>query len=75
MAGSNSSIGSGAKGVTVALNTWYTVKFSVVGSTLTLFVDGTQVLSVTDTAITSGGIAVGTVNASAEFDDVKVTAP
>jgi hypothetical protein len=73
--GSNSSISTGAKGITVAENTWYTVKLAVIGSTITLYVDGAQILTTTDTDIAAGGVAVGTTNATAEFDDVKVTVP
>jgi hypothetical protein len=75
--GSNSSISTGAKGITVTPNTWYSVKLSVIGSTINLYIDGSPmpVLTTTDTDIAAGGIAVGTTNATAEFDDVKVTVP
>lgn len=80
--GNNSSISTGLKGLTVSENTWYTVRFSAIGSTLTLNVDtvppqpaAVPPLTATDTDIASGGIAVGTTNATAEFDDVKVTVP
>jgi hypothetical protein len=72
--GNNTSITSAAS-VDVVPNTWYTVKLEVVGSSIKAYLDGTQVLSATDADVTSGGIALGTKNATAVFDDVKVTAP
>jgi len=54
---------------------WHDIRLEVVGTTLTAFVDGNQELSATDASIASGGVAVGTLNATAEFDDVRVTAP
>jgi hypothetical protein len=63
----------------VTLNTWYLAKLQVVGSAITgtLSLNGAQVGVATDTdaSITSGGIELGTTNAVAEFDDVKVSAP
>jgi hypothetical protein len=72
--GSNSTLGSAFDGP-VAPNTWYTVKLEVVGSTLRAYLDGALKGMVTDTSVTSGGIAVGATNATAEFDDVRVTGP
>jgi hypothetical protein len=73
-AGSNTSISSSAP-TAIAVNTWYVVKLEVIGSTLKAYLDGTLVLTVTDTdsVIDRGGIALGTKNATAMFDDVKVT--
>jgi hypothetical protein len=73
-AGNNISITSGAPTPAV-LNTWYTIKLEVIGYSLKAYVDGTPVLVATDADIASGGVAVGTSNASAEFDDVRVTLP
>ena len=73
-AGNNTSISSGAT-TKVSLNTWYAIKLAVIGSTLTAYLDGVQVLTATDSDIAAGGVAVGTKNATAEFDDVRVTAP
>lgn len=72
--GSSTSVSSQAD-ATIAAGTWYTVRLTVKGSTLTADLDGKQVLTVNDPDIPSGGIAVGTKNATAEFDDVKVTTP
>jgi pectate lyase len=57
------------------LATWYTVKLEIKGSTLNAYLDGGLMDTATDTSLTSGAIGVGIVNGSAQFDDVKVTAP
>ena len=54
---------------------WYDIRFVARGSTLTGYVNGMQVTTVTDSSITSGAIGVGTRNTSARFDDVVVTVP
>jgi len=54
---------------------WHDLRLEVVGTTLTAFVDGNQELTATDGSIASGGVAVGTLNATAEFDDVRITTP
>jgi pectate lyase len=72
--GNNTSITSEAP-TPYALNTWYTIKLEVIGSSLKAYVDGIPVLVATDTEIAAGGIALGTKNATAEFDDVRVTGP
>jgi len=56
-------------------DTWYTVRFEVVGSTLKAYVDGVLKDTETDTSLTAGGIALSAVNTTVEFDDVKVTLP
>ncbi len=71
---SNMTIGS-AVAAGIATNTWYTVKFQVVGSTLSLYVDGTLRATQTDTDIPAGAFGLGTRNATAVFDDVRVTVP
>jgi len=73
--GSNSSIGSSIDGQ-FALNTWITLKLSVVGSTLTAYVNGAMLAQETDTNITSGNsVGLMVENANALFDDVFVRAP
>jgi pectate lyase len=64
-------------GGTVALGTWYRLRLVVQGSTVTGFVDGTATPSYVDAVpITNGGIAVGvSEEATAHFDDVRVTPP
>lgn len=59
----------------IVTGTWYTVRFDVIGSTLSAYVDGVLRATETDSSIAAGGIALSAVNATAEFDDVKVTQP
>jgi hypothetical protein len=59
----------------IAEGIWYTVRLEIVGSTLKAYVNGVLTDTESDTSLAAGGIAVGTVNTTAEFDDVKVTAP
>jgi len=56
-------------------NVWYTLKLEVVGTTLNGYLDDTLRVTATDASIASGGVAVGTVNRAAVFDDVRVNAP
>lgn len=56
--------------------TWYTLKLSVIGTTLTGYLDGEQLVTTTDSGVKGGGVGVGTDDsATAEFDDVTVTTP
>lgn len=59
----------------VSAGTWYTVKLSAVGNLLRVYVNGTLELTTTDNSLTTGGIALGTYQATAEFDDVVVGPP
>jgi len=64
----------------VTSGVWYTIRLRIVGSTLTMFLDGVQMLTVQDTTISPPGYAAGKIgvasyNATAEFDDVRVTSP
>jgi hypothetical protein len=54
---------------------WYTLRAEIVGSTLSASLNGAPMFSTTDSALTSGRIALCTVRASALFDNVSVTAP
>jgi hypothetical protein len=73
-----SSTGATAIGSAVAFSvvedTWYDVHFEIIGTSLKGCI-GAVCATGTDSSIASGGVAVGTVNTSARFDDVKVTAP
>lgn len=52
---------------------WYTLRFEVLGSTLTVYLDGETIGSITDADFTSAGlIGLWTRNKSFEVDDVKV---
>jgi hypothetical protein len=58
--------------ITFSLNTWYTLRLEVNGTTLRSTVNGGTALQATDTQYVAGGIGVATFNATANFDDVIV---
>jgi hypothetical protein len=58
--------------LTVNTNTTYTLKLVMSGSTLTGYVNGTQLVSVTDSTFTSGKIGFRTYKQTASFDDIVV---
>ncbi|GAA1393347.1 hypothetical protein GCM10009662_01550 [Catellatospora coxensis] len=58
---------------TVSTGTWYTLRITTSGSTVSGYVDGTLVGTATSTAISAGRIGLFTGYASARFDDVSVT--
>ena len=68
-------IGSTDTNLVIANGTWYTLALSVKGSTLAMFFNGTMLGMATDADLTNGGIAIGVVDAMADFDDVTVTVP
>ena len=74
----SSSTGATAIGSAVALTVnegqWYDVHFELVGTSLKGCV-GAVCVTGTDSSIASGSVGVGTVNTSARFDDVRLTAP
>lgn len=52
---------------------WYTLRFEVLGTNLTVYLDGENIGSVTDADFTGAGlIGLWTANKSFEIDDVKV---
>ncbi len=57
----------------VATGTWYTLRLEVFGSTLRGFVNGTQVVTATDSNFAAGRIGFIAKYAAASFDDVVVT--
>ena len=61
-----------SKTYTFNLNTWYTFKASMNGSTLALYVNGNQELSVTDTAFSTGKAGLISVFGDTRFDDFLV---
>ena len=72
----NSSITSVKAKAPAVEGTWYTLKLSVIGSTLTGYLNDTMMVTTTDASVLSGGVGVGTSDsATGEFDDVTVTAP
>jgi pectate lyase len=59
----------------IVLDTWYTVRFELIGTTLSVYLDGELIRSVTDAAFTAGKIGLWTMNKSFEIDDVRVGDP
>ena len=59
----------------ISLDTWYTVRFELNGSTLSVFLDGVLLKSVTDAEWATGKIGLYTANKSFEIDDVRVGDP
>lgn len=56
--------------------TWYTVRFEMIGSTLTVYLDGAKIKTITDTAFAARGlIGLYTANKSFQIDDVRVGDP
>jgi len=72
---SGTSLATASSSVTVTTNTWYTVKIVAKGPTITVFLNGTQVVTATDSTIPAGGVALASVNEVAEFDDVVASVP
>jgi hypothetical protein len=51
------------------------VKLTIVGNTLTAYLDGVVVAEVADLTLTQGGVGLVVDQTNAEFDDVVVTVP
>ena len=69
--GSNTALAQTA--YSVALNTWYTLKLEVTGSTLRGYVNGILQVAANDSTFAAGRIGARTEYASANFDDFVVT--
>ncbi|HZU14545.1 MAG TPA: cellulase family glycosylhydrolase [Chloroflexota bacterium] len=63
----------GAGTYNYTLNTWYTFKLTLNGTWLTASINGTQLISTSDSTFASGGISLR-LSGSGEFDNVLVTA-
>ena len=63
----------GSSTQTVSTGTWYTLRMDVTGSTITGYVNGTQVSSTSNSAYGTGRIGLQTLYAAASFDDVTVS--
>jgi hypothetical protein len=63
-----------AANLTFAEGTWYDVHLEIIGTTLKGCV-GDVCVTGSDASIASGSVGLGTVNATARFDDVRVTSP
>jgi polygalacturonase/uncharacterized protein YjdB len=61
--------------VPLSFETWYTVRFELNGSSLSVYLDGALIRTITDTSFTSGKIGLYTANRSFEIDDVRVGDP
>jgi pectate lyase len=66
--GSNITLASAARPVTIG--TWYTLRLDASGSSLNGYLNGSHVLSATDSSFASGRIGLATYYSSAAFDDV-----
>ncbi|MBN1889589.1 MAG: right-handed parallel beta-helix repeat-containing protein [Thermoflexales bacterium] len=78
MVGQGSSLGLGSsQNLGITPSTWYTAVFEVNGPYLRAYINGTAVFTVTDNSgrppLQSGQIGFGTLDSSAEFDDIVVT--
>jgi hypothetical protein len=73
--GSTNDVGTKSKSTTgaVALNTTYTLRLDMHGSTITFYVNGVMRVMATDTTLTAGGIGLIVDGGTAEFDNVVVT--
>ena len=56
----------------VSLGTWYTLRLETFGSTLRGSVNGTQVVTATDSSFSSGRVGFSTYYTAASFDDLTV---
>jgi len=72
--GVDSVLGSAVSSGIVA-GTWYALKLNIQGSTINAYLNGTQILSQTDSTCGVGSVGVASFGASFEADDVRVTAP
>ena len=67
--------------LTVTPNTWYDVRLEMVAGSTRVYVNGQQVLSSNAdlgplaSSLTAGGVAIQTLRASADFDDVFAYRP
>jgi hypothetical protein len=63
-----------AEGAGYATEQWYNVQVSVVGSQITVYLDGQPILQATDSGLTQGQVGVyGLSNGNACFDNVRVS--
>ncbi len=62
-----------SKQTTVTPGTWYKLKLNMQGTSLKVVLNGQEVLTATDSSISTGKIAVGSYYAKASFDDVTVS--
>ncbi|MFZ6031212.1 MAG: InlB B-repeat-containing protein [Chloroflexota bacterium] len=70
--GGSGSLGLGSVNAGITAGEWYTATFEVVGTTLRGYINGTPVITRTDTSLAHGAIGIGTLDTSAQFDDILV---
>jgi pectate lyase len=58
---------------TISTGTWYTLRVDVSGTSVTGFVDGTQIAAGSSSVVAAGRVSLQTFHASASFDDVAVS--
>ena len=63
----------GSRSLTVSTGTFYTLQITVSGTSITGFVNGTQVASGTSSTFGSGTVGFATFHATASFDDLLVS--
>ncbi|HWM93884.1 MAG TPA: family 16 glycoside hydrolase [Thermoanaerobaculia bacterium] len=59
----------------ITVNVFHTLELTFSGSQITVTYDGTEVISITDTAIAAGAVALDVSNKVIDFDDVVVASP
>jgi hypothetical protein len=65
----------GSAPVTVAPNSWYSLRLEAVGSQLRAYVNGRQVLEATDSQPSNGRVGLVTFRTAADYDDIRAVAP
>jgi pectate lyase len=74
--GSSTDIVTDLEEVEAGMGTWHTLSLTLAGADVTLELDGSVLGTATDSAaLGAGGIALGTRDCVAAFDDVNVTVP
>ncbi|MBN1889590.1 MAG: hypothetical protein JW850_16460 [Thermoflexales bacterium] len=74
--GSSSGRTLGSASDLITVGTWYTAEFELYGNTLRALIDGTPVITATDTsdeAFSAGTVGLSVIRAQGLFDDVVVT--
>ncbi len=59
----------------ITAEVWHELELTFEGSQITVSYDGTEAISITDTALAAGAIALDVSNKQIDFDDILVTAP
>jgi len=70
--GNASLIASGGELGAAKTGVWYNLRVKAVGSTLTVYVDGTEICSVVDTVYATGKVGLTVYSSSVYFDDFEI---